>query len=491
MLQCHGRDITIKTSKTKRNILLILPVHYKFHGKSTYDVQIGALAKTSTRHPEYIIRTSQHKLVFVGKYVAIKSKLFLLDCQMTKKQQNLLAEFYDKALVFTAENMTKELLLQPLIDKTTAATAAENDRCADDDVLDLTGVDIVTTSGGDDDVSGFQASQLSQSGALRTSASTVTTSTACTEIIPDSEYITHLGCSRLAELDCYGSGRGHTGMSRTISGRTGSIQSAPSMSQLDTSVDMSISESPSAPVARRSTITSSRSSRAAAKKPVSYVDNSEDDEDEEEEEDEEEFAHSYRDEFECNFDSSPINAKSKAGVGATCRSAGKTKTPTGSPKAAATGSSKKRKAAATETEGDDDVEIVAKKITPAKTAAKATPAKAASPSKATIKSTPKSATKSVAKTVKRSVILADSDDDDEPTDVGSGDDENDDEDWDRSQNSKRKKASVPVPTAPPVSVSKRPVRNASKNIQIIDLNTSEDENDDNGDADDDDEFEFR
>jgi len=394
VLQCHGRDISIKTNKTKRNILLILPMHYKFHGKSSYDVQIGSLTKTSTRNPEFVVQTAEHQLVFVGKYVAIKSKLFIIDCQMTKKQQNLLAEFYDKALVFTTENMNK-----------TALSDAERSNSVDAEFMDLT----------------VDPTDHKPTNAAASSSQNSST-------IVESEYISQLGCSREAEMSC-----SKGGMARSVSGRTGSIQG--SMSQLDTSVEMSQSQSP---VMKRTT---SRSGRSSAKKTVSYVENSDVEEDMEEE-----FEHSYKDSFGYDENEPVVEVESKT-----------------------TSAQKKRKASETTA------------TTPTVKASKTTKSSASKTPLSLTKKTPTSTARSAKKRVKKAV----EDDEDVPTDVGSDDDDDDDDDdWDRDdrKGTGRKKSitcsTSTINSSAVVSASKRPCRNKSTVSQIIELSTSDEDDDD-------------
>jgi hypothetical protein len=451
VLQCHGRDITIKNSKTKRNILLVLPIHYKFHGKSTYDVKIGSLTKTSSRNPEFVVHTNDHTLIFVGKYVAIQSKLFTMDCQMTKKQQNLMAEFYDKALVFTAENVTR---VPRVIESGEVVAGAAP--VPDHDSVDLTG-------GSQNDI---QLTSSSQDSVVKYS---------------ESEYITQFGCSREAELSCSKGGL----LSRSIS-RTGSIPS----SQMDTSIDLD--DSPTVASAHTSVQrTNSRGSmRASASKIVSYVEGSDDDFDDLED-DLETFEHSYKDDSfyfgEARLASVSANAnanangpaESKSGRGAAAKAKATSSTP------------RKRKIDADES-GTSSV-----KTTPASKAVKAQKDKTSSTkTSATKKSTTSSAKKAVA--AKTTVRDTGSDSEDVSTDVGS-----DDEAWEGIPRSQSKNKATKVKTqakahspvrSSSTSVSTTVPRRASRgNVkcaqQVIDLDSSSE--DDNDDDDDDDDFEFK
>jgi hypothetical protein len=445
VLQCHGRDITIKNSKTKRNILLVLPIHYKFHGKSTYDVKIGSLMKTSSRNPEFVVHTNDHTLIFVGKYVAIQSKLFTMDCQMTKKQQNLMAEFYDKALVFTAENVTRVPRVIESGEEVAGAMPV-----SDHDSIDLTG-------GSQSDI---QLASSSQDSVVKYS---------------ESEYITQFGCSREAELSCSKGGL----LCRSIS-RTGSIPN----SQTDTSMDLD--DSPTVASAHSSVRrTNSRGRmRASASKIVSYVEASDDDNDDLED-DLETFEHSYKEDSfdfgEARLTSASANAsaESKSGRGAAAKAKATSSTP------------RKRKIDA------DESGISSVKTTPASKAAKAQKDKTSSTkTSATKKSTTSSAKKAVA--AKATARDTGSDSEDIPTDVGS-----DDEAWEgmpRSQSkNKATKTKTQAKACSPArgSTTSAPRRLSRSNVkcaqqQVIDLgSSSEDDNDNDSDDDDDDDFEFK
>ena len=67
VFRCHGRDISIKSSKTKKSALVVLPIQFAIASTPNVDVQIGSIIKSSTKHPEFVFTASN---VSVRNFVA-------------------------------------------------------------------------------------------------------------------------------------------------------------------------------------------------------------------------------------------------------------------------------------------------------------------------------------------------------------------------------------------------------------------------------------
>ncbi len=363
--------------------MVILPIQFCFEKSISFDLQIGSLAKTSTKTPEFIINTGGRRFVFLGKYVAIQSKFFTVDCQMTKKQQNILAEFYDKALVFTANDVR----------------ISENDKV---DACGSNGVGSPSTADGplfslpDADTEALPATAFPA---------------------PTTEFISHFGCSKLADKNI---GKSVAGRTNSLGGRSTSVPNSQSglagtgtgtgtragAEVADVSVDVDVDldltqQSQQSPQVQKRRVTA-----RSASKVLSYAEG--------------------EDSSDCDLDYSqggPGNEEYSYREPMLLGADGLDLSPVRVSSSSSTGNARKRKAAGTNLDADDAPSSAsAKKKTPTpKSDSKATKAKAKAPAK------PKTNGNKYTDKGKQAARLSDGE---STTDIGEDDDDVSDGDWD-------------------------------------------------------------
>lgn len=119
IIACSGKDIVLRSGlKVNKRIMLILPLQFDF--LPTTEGTLCHLEEMKSNCPRLVFQLSEGKTaVCEGKWVRIKSKLLAVHCKLSKKQQCLLSDLYDRALVFekpiTAE--TTKALTEDTISK--------------------------------------------------------------------------------------------------------------------------------------------------------------------------------------------------------------------------------------------------------------------------------------------------------------------------------------------------------------------------------------